>query len=68
MNALSDPEVRALASRYGNADEVLRQDYVPALPGITMPGNYDEYARDPGTYWTRWAQSVEDGSYRYFKP
>jgi hypothetical protein len=68
MSALDDPEVRALASRYGNADELLRQDYVPALPGITMPGNYDEYARDPGTYWTRWAQSVEDGSYRYFKP
>jgi hypothetical protein len=68
LTALDDPEVRALASRYGNPDEVLRQDYVPALPGITMPGNYDEYARDPGAYWTRWAHGVEDGSYRYFKP
>src|SRR5262249_23305055 len=68
MTALDDPEVRALASRYGNPDEVLRQDYVPALPGITMAGNYDEYARDPGAYWTRWAQSIENGSYRYFRP
>jgi hypothetical protein len=68
MAALDDPEIRALASRYGDPNEVLRQDYVPPLPGVTMQGNYDEYARDPGGYWTRWARSVEDGSYRYFGP
>lgn len=68
LTALDDPEVRALAARYGRPEEILRQDYVPAIPGITMPGRYEDYARDPGSYWMRWAQEVREGRYRYFKP
>jgi len=60
--------VRALASRYGNPDVILRRDYVPALPGINAPGKYEDYARDPGTYWTQWATKINAGSYEYFKP
>lgn len=66
--ALDEPEVRALASRYGDPEEILRQDYVPPLPGITIPGTYDDYGRDPGGYWTKWAESIKDRTYRYFKP
>lgn len=68
ISALDDIYVRALASRYGNPDEVLRQDYVTAMPGVTVPGNYDDYAKDPGTYWINWAKSIDDGTYKHFKP
>jgi hypothetical protein len=66
IQSYNDPEVRALASRYGNPDELLRRDYIPELPGITIPGNYNEdYAADPGTYWVKWAHSIENGTNKY---
>jgi len=68
LTALQDTYVRALASRYGNPNEILRRDYVTAMPGINAPGSYDQYARNPGAYWTKWAESVEAGTYQYFKP
>lgn len=68
LTALDDVYVKALASRYGNPAAILRRDYITALPGINAPGNYDEYARHPGAYWTKWAQSIEQGTYPYFKP
>ncbi len=68
LTALNDVYVRALASRYGNPDAILRRDYIPALPGINAPGSYDDYARNPGAYWARWAQSIEAGTYPFFKP
>jgi hypothetical protein len=68
LTALQDLQVRALASRYGNPDDVLRRDYVTAMPGINMPGSYDQYARNPGAYWTKWAESIEAGTFEYFKP
>ena len=67
LTALDDLYVRALASRYGNPDDVLRQDYVPPLPGINIKGDYNEYARNPGAYWIKWSKSVMDGSYAYFR-
>jgi hypothetical protein len=68
LTALDDVYVRALASRYGNPTEVLRRDYIPALPGINAPGSYDAYARNPGVYWSQWAKSIEDNTYPFFKP
>lgn len=68
LTALQDVAVRALASRYGNPDQILRRDYVSALPGVNAPGSYDEYARNPGAYWEKWATSIENGSFAYFKP
>ena len=68
LTALNDVYVRALASRYGGPNNILRRDYVSALPGINAPGSYDEYARNPGAYWTKWAESIEAGTYPYFKP
>ena len=38
LTALDHPEVRALASRYGDSDEVLKETWIPDLPGITSPG------------------------------
>ncbi len=68
LSALNDVGVRALASRYGNPDVILRRDYIPALPGINAPGTYEEYARNPGAYWTQWANKINGGTYEFFKP
>jgi len=45
--ALDDPEVRKLAAKYGDPDDLLSEDWIPKIPGINAPGSYDEYARDP---------------------
>ncbi len=64
--ASTDPEVRAIASRYGDPDEILRRDWIPELPGITAPGNYnDDYASDPGKFWLKWAHSVLENTNKY---
>jgi len=68
LTAFNDLYVRALASRYGNPDSLLRRDYVTAIPGINASGSYDEYARNPGAFWVKWAESIESGTYQHFKP
>lgn len=68
LGSLSDPEVRALAARYGDPDKLLRKDFVHPLPGINVPGNYEDYARNPGAYWTQWARDIENGKSKYLKP
>ncbi len=51
LTALDDPEVRKVAAKYGNPDELLREDWVPAIPGINTEGDYwKDYAADPETY------------------
>ena len=48
--ALDDPEVRKLAEKYGDPDDLLREDWVPQIPGITAAGSYEDYAREPGKW------------------
>ncbi|MBI4491237.1 MAG: hypothetical protein HY690_00375 [Chloroflexi bacterium] len=50
LAALDDPEVRELAAQYGDPDEVLREEWVPSIPGISAPGDYADYAADPGRF------------------
>ena len=48
LTVLDDPEVRTMAGRYGNPDELLTEVWVPALPGINVPGDYmKDYGQDP---------------------
>lgn len=47
LTALDDPEVRELARKYGDPDELLNEDWIPRIPGINAEGKYGEYARDP---------------------
>ena len=57
LTALDDPEVRKLAEKYGDPDDLLREDWIPQIPGITAAGSYEDYARNPG----KWIYSrVED--------
>ena len=41
MTSLDNPEVRALASRYGDPNELLTEDWRPEIPGINAPGDYE---------------------------
>ncbi|HEY0582702.1 MAG TPA: hypothetical protein VGE94_11010 [Chloroflexota bacterium] len=52
LKALDAPEIRAIAAKYGDPDSILSEDWVPAIPGINMEGDYwTDYANDP-TDWT----------------
>ncbi len=50
LSAYDDPDVRDLAARYGDPDQLLSDDWIPQIPGITVPGSYDEYAKDPARW------------------
>jgi len=47
LTALDDPDVRALAAELGNPDELLAEEWQAPIPGISVPGSYEEYAADP---------------------
>ncbi len=49
LTLLDDPEIREIASKYGDPDEILTEKWIPAVPGINVPGNYlTDYGQDPG--------------------
>ncbi len=51
LTIMSDPKIRALATKYGDPDELLRYDWQPPLPGINCEGDYlKDYAADPAAY------------------
>ena len=62
------PEIRALASRYGDPSEILGDDWVPYIPGINAPGKYIDYAKDPWKTNLMVIKKIENGSYEYFYP
>lgn len=48
LTVLDDPEIRALAARFGDPDQLLKEAWIPAVPGINVKGEYfEDYARDP---------------------
>jgi hypothetical protein len=68
MPAFKSPEIRALASRYGDPNEILAEDWQPHLPGINAPGRYEDYAKDPWKTVSQVMKKIEDGTYEYFYP
>jgi len=51
LTAMGDPDIRAIASKYGDPDELLSYDWVPPLAGINCEGEYmRDYAPDPLSY------------------
>lgn len=47
LTALDDPELRQLASKYGDPNKLLERNWIPAIPGINAPGSWEAYAKDP---------------------
>ena len=37
LTALDDPEVRQVAAKFGDPDELFREDWIPAILGINAP-------------------------------
>ena len=58
LTALDDPEIRGMAGKYGDPDDILNEEWVPAIPGINYPGDYmREYGQDP----IAWIKKELDG-------
>jgi hypothetical protein len=69
MTSLDNPEVRALASRYGDPNYLLTEDWIPEVPGINAPGDYlKDYAPDPGKYAIGLMNRAINGSYDHYFP
>ena len=69
LKSLDNPEVRALASRYGNPDQLLTEDWRPEIPGINAPGAYaTDYAPDPWKTVKGVIDHVLAGNYEHFYP
>ncbi len=66
LTPLDNAEVRALTSRYGNPDLILREEWIPGMPGINEPGDYQkDYAPDPWKHIRKSAEEIEKGTYKY---
>jgi hypothetical protein len=66
LTQLDNAEVRALASRYGNPDLILREEWVPGIPGVNLPGDYQkDYAPDPWKWVKKEGEEIEKGTYKY---
>jgi hypothetical protein len=66
---VKDAEVRALASRHGEADRILAQDWVDEIPGINAPGDYlKDYTPNPWEKAGEIIDQVEAGTYQYLWP
>ncbi len=60
FTAFDDPEVRRVAEEYGDPDKLLRQLWVPAMPGINYPGDYQrDFGNDPLTWLRKWKSILE---------
>lgn len=69
MTSLDNPEVRALASRYGDPNYLLTEDWVPDVPGINAPGDYmKDYAPNPGEYSFKVMERANNGTYEHYFP
>jgi hypothetical protein len=54
LSALDDIEVRSLASRFGDPDTLLKEVWIPAVPGINVPGDYmKDYGQNPIAWMKR---------------
>ena len=68
LMALDDPEVREVAAKYGDPDELLAEDWIPAIPGINVEGDYwEDYAQDPWT-WIKKEHRKAYGDILDFRP
>lgn len=69
MTSLDNAEVRALASRYGDPDQLLTEDWRPEITGINTPGDYmKDYAPDPWKTVKSVIDKVVAGTYEHFYP
>ena len=67
ISAFNNAEIRALAAKYGDPDLVLRYEWIPDIPGINVPGNYQrDYGNDPWAWIIKQWGKVQNGTYEYY--
>ena len=67
VKLFDDPEVRALASRYGDPDLIFRYEWIPSVPGVNVAGDYKKvFAPDPWAWMLAEWKKIQDGSYQFF--
>ncbi len=67
VKALEDPEVRALAAKYGDPELLFRYEWIPSIPGVNVPGDHDrDYGADPWKWVMAEWDRIQKGSYEYF--
>ena len=60
------PEVRAIASKYGDPEDILREEAAVPIPGINAPGDYwEDYANDTVGYWLNQREERNSGKSPY---
>jgi hypothetical protein len=47
-------------------DTVLSEDWIPEVPGINAPGQYEDYAQDPWKYANAQMETILNGTYEHF--
>jgi hypothetical protein len=69
LTSMESPEVKALASRYGDPSKVMSVDWVPDVPGINAPGNYErDFAPDPWPHSKAIIDKAVNGGYDHYYP
>jgi hypothetical protein len=68
LTSLDDPDVRTVAAKFGDADKLLSEDWIPDIPGINVAGSYEEYARDPWKYANARMQKILAGDFGFDLP
>jgi hypothetical protein len=47
---------------------VLADDWIIDMPGVSAPGSYEEYAKDPWKYEKNVVDKAVAGTYEYYYP
>ena len=68
MTSLDHPEVRALASRYGNPDDVLAEDWIPEVPDQRARRLPEGLRAEPGSVLDEGAGEGEQRNLRALLP
>lgn len=64
---LNDPEVRALAAKYGDPNLLLRYEWIPDIPGVNVSGDHEkDYSPDPWGYIIKQWAKIQAGTYEYY--
>lgn len=67
VKAFDNPEVRALAAKYGSLDLIFRYEWVPSIPGINVPGDYErDYGSDPWRWIVQEWEKIRAGTYEHY--
>ncbi|MBI4456651.1 MAG: hypothetical protein HY644_12225 [Acidobacteria bacterium] len=67
VKTFDDPEVRALGARYGDPDLLFRYEWIPAIPGVNVAGDYQkDFAPDPWNWMLKEWEKIRAGTYEYY--